>query len=223
MVFLVFLSLIFLIVIVLLIDSIIRKNKVIEKQQNNIIEKEKQKNFLKNEIKRLKKQTQILEEKEFDYLIQNPLSINNESKSYNGLYKGKKALIGNYDSFSSKQTRNMLMLFGISVDIVTTGIDIFERIKNGEVKAERLFLISELHDGYQYDIIFTNNIYQIGYTGPELLHKLRALENFNTPVVIHTISRNARTHFIDDIGFDEYLEKPIKYSDLEKVLNKFLN
>ena len=50
MVFLVFLSLIFLIVIVLLIDSIIRKNKVIEKQQNNIIEKEKQKNFLKNEI-----------------------------------------------------------------------------------------------------------------------------------------------------------------------------
>ena len=186
MVFLVFLSLIFLIVIVLLIDSIIRKNKVIEKQQNNIIEKEKQKNFLKNEIKRLKKQTQILEEKEFNYLIQNPLSINNESKSYNGLYKGKKALIGNYDSFSSKQTRNMLMLFGISVDIVTTGIDIFERIKNG----------------YQYDIIFTNNIYQIGYTGPELLHKLRALENFNTPVVIHTISRNARTHFIDDIGFD---------------------
>ena len=195
MVFLVFLSLIFLIVIVLLIDSIIRKNKVIEKQQNNIIEKEKQKNFLKNEIKRLKKQTQILEEKEFDYLIQNPLSINNESKSYNGLYKGKKALIGNYDSFSSKQTRNMLMLFGISVDIVTTGIDIFERIKNG----------------YQYDIIFTNNIYQIGYTGPELLHKLRALENFNTPVVIHTISRNARTHFIDDIGFAEYLEKPINF------------
>ena len=125
MVFLVFLSLIFLIVIVLLIDGIIRKNKVIEKQQNNILEKEKQKNFLKNEIKRLEKQTQILEEKEFDYLIQNPLSINNESKSYNGLYKGKKALIGNYDSFSSKQTRNMLMLFGISVDIVTTGIDIF--------------------------------------------------------------------------------------------------
>ena len=191
MVFLVFLSLIFLIVIVLLIDSIIRKNKVIEKQQNNILEKEKQKNFLKNEIKRLEKQIQILEEKEFDYLIQNPLSINNESKSYNGLYKGKKALIGNYDSFSSKQTRNMLMLFGISVDIVTTGIDIFERIKNG----------------YQYDIIFTNNIYQIGYTGPELLHKLRALENFNTPVVIHTISRNARTHFVDDIGFDELFGK----------------
>lgn len=90
MVFLVFLSLIFLIVIVLLIDSITRKNRIIEKQQNNLLERENQKNFLKNEIKRLEKQTQLLEEKEFDYLIQNPLSINNELKSYNGLFKGKK-------------------------------------------------------------------------------------------------------------------------------------
>lgn len=55
MVFLVFLSLIFLIIVILLIDSIIRKNKVIEKQQNNLVEKENQKNFLKNEIKRLEK------------------------------------------------------------------------------------------------------------------------------------------------------------------------
>ena len=66
MVFLVFLSLIFLIVIVLLIDNITRKNRIIEKQQNNLLERENQKNFLKNEIKRLEKQTQLLEEKEFD-------------------------------------------------------------------------------------------------------------------------------------------------------------
>ena len=46
--------------------------------------------------------------------------------------------------------------------------------------------------------------------------------NFNTPVVIHTITKNARKHFVDDLGFDDYLEKPIKYSELEKVLDKFL-
>ena len=33
---------------------------------------------------------------------------------------------------------------------------------------------------------------------------------------------NARKHFVDDLGFDDYLEKPIKYSELEKVLDKFL-
>ncbi len=37
----------------------------------------------------------------------------------------------------------MLMNFGISADIVTTGIDVYDRIKNG----------------CKYDIIFTNNIY----------------------------------------------------------------
>lgn len=45
MVFLVFLSLIFLIVIVLLIDNITRKNRIIEKQQNNLLERENQKKF----------------------------------------------------------------------------------------------------------------------------------------------------------------------------------
>ena len=158
MVFLVFLSLIFLIVIVLLIDGIIRKNKVIEKQQSNILEKEKQKNFLKNEIKRLEKQTQILEEKEFESLKSNPFKFSEIPEEYNGKFEGKKALIGNYDNFSSKLTRTMLMNFGISADIVTTGIDIYDRIKNG----------------CTYDIIFTNNIYQKGYTGPELLHKLKS-------------------------------------------------
>lgn len=54
------------------------------------------------------------------------------------------------------------------------------------------------------------------------MQNLRALNNFNTPVVIHTITKNARKHFVDDLGFDDYLEKPIKYSELEKVLDKFL-
>lgn len=39
----------------------------------------------------------------------------------------------------------MLMLFGISVDVVKIGVDLFAKISNG----------------YKYDIIFTNHIYQI--------------------------------------------------------------
>ena len=83
-------------------------------------------------------------------------------------------------------------------------------------------VVDKIKNGCKYDIIFTNNIYQKGYGGPELLQKLRNLNNFNTPVVIHTITKNARKHFVDDLGFDDYLEKPIKYSELEKVLDKFL-
>ena len=99
----------------------------------------------------LEQKAKILEQNEFDDLVQNPLTINKELKRYNGRFKGKTAIIGNYDNFSSQQTRKMLMLFVISVDVVSTGIDLYNRIING----------------YKYDIIFTNNIYQEGYDGLE--------------------------------------------------------
>lgn len=64
---------------------------------------------------------------------------------------------------------------------------------------------------------------KFGFNGPELLENLRKIENFNIPIVIHTISKGERKHFIDDLGFDEYIEKPIRYEDIERVLKKFLS
>lgn len=93
----------------------------------------------------LKEQIKSYEEKEFEELRENPLLFYNHQLPYNGSFEGKKAIIGNYDSFSANLTRQMLMLFGISVDVVKTGIDLFAKISNG----------------YKYDIIFTNHIYQI--------------------------------------------------------------
>lgn len=200
------LSIVFLMLIIILFYKINTYNNKLAKLNNTISQKESKISFLNNEITRLKNSARILEEKEFESLKLHPFKFSEIPEKYNGKFEGKKALIGNYDSFSSKLTRTMLMNFGISADIVTTGIDVYDRTKNG----------------CKYDIIFTNNIYQKGYGGPELLHKLRNLNNFNTPIVIHTITKNARKHFVDDLGFDDYLEKPIKYSELEKVLDKFL-
>lgn len=181
--------------------------KGLEQQEHNITLKNSQISFFLNEMAILEQKAKILEQNEFDDLVQNPLTINKELKRYNGRFKGKTAIIGNYDNFSSQQTRKMLMLFGISVDVVSTGIDLYNRIING----------------YKYDIIFTNNIYQEGYDGLELLQKLKSIDDFYTPIIVHTISRNARKKFVDQLGFDEYLEKPIKYDELEKILEKFLN
>lgn len=64
---------------------------------------------------------------------------------------------------------------------------------------------------------------KFGFNGPKLLENLRNLKNFNIPVVIHTISKGERKHFIDELGFDEYIEKPIRYEDIERVLKKFLS
>ena len=68
------------------------------------------------------------------------------------IYKGKKALIGDYLSSSYTNTEKVLRSLGFSVEIVPTVNDIVEKIKYGE----------------HYDIIFSNNIYQHG-TGEECL------------------------------------------------------
>ena len=160
--------------------------------------------FLNKNVTILTEKIKQYEKEEFEDLKLNGTVISTVLRNYNGLFEGKKAIIGNYDNFIANETRKMLMLFGVSVDIVTSGNDIYDMIKNGK----------------KYDIVFTNNIYQYGLDGPKLLQKLRALDNFNTPVVIHTVTHNRRDYFINELDFDEYIEKPIRYEDIERVLKK---
>lgn len=199
------------------IDSIKEQKKYYKEQETDNLQKLLQSQrdetyqaielyeIYKKEIDRLKEQINELEKKETEELKSQPSEIWSDKMEYNGIYEGKKALIGNYDNFSADMTRKVLRNFGLSVERVKTSTDLLEKAKIN-----------------QYDIIFTNNIYQQGVDGPTLLKQLRELDGFNTPVVIHTISANQRYHFVDDLGFDEYIEKPIKIADIERVLKKFL-
>lgn len=121
------------------------------------------------------------------------------------LFKGKKALIGDYFAPSYYNTKMVLDSLGFEMTIVKTYYDVIEKIKQGE----------------KYDVIFTNNIYRIGGTGPQLLRELKEIEGFNTPVIIHTISENKYNYF-NDLGFDGYLLKPIKQEETILVLKKLL-
>ena len=116
-------------------------------------------------------------------------------------FKGKKALVGDYMHSSFFITEMILDSLGIEIVNAKSSNEVFERIKNGE----------------KYDVIFTNNVYGDG-TGPELLKKLKALNGFNTPVVIHTIDE-AKDKFLA-LGFDGYLQKPIKQEEVIDLLNK---
>ena len=40
--------------------------------------------------------------------------------------------------------------------------------------------------------------------------------------IIHTVAHNQRDFFINELGFDEYIEKPIRYEDIERA-KKHLN
>lgn len=159
--------------------------------------------FTKNELNRCREQIRIYEKKEEKIPT---IKINHKKIQKKPIYKGKRVLVGDYYEWSSENTMNILKSYGITVDIVRTGNDIIEKINHG----------------YKCDLIFTNNIYKTGYNGVTTLNKLREIENFNIPVIIHTRSENERNFFINVCGFDEYVVKPLSQENIEPILKKFL-
>lgn len=119
-------------------------------------------------------------------------------------FKGKKALVGDYSVASYYNTRMVLDSLGIEYEIVGT----IEDVKNKVLQNN-------------YDIIFTNNIYRSG-DSQKLLEEVKSIKNFNTPIVIHTISDNINNCFLN-MGFNGYLKKPIKQSETIELLKKIFN
>lgn len=122
------------------------------------------------------------------------------------LFKGKKALVGDYFNCSFSNTKEVLESLGIEVIREETEPDMYNRIKDGE----------------KFDVIITNNIYRVGDSGPELLKKLKQLDGFNTPVVIHTISEEPVEYF-ESLGFDGCLKKPITQKETIDLLSRIFN
>lgn len=120
-------------------------------------------------------------------------------------FKEKRALIGDYLSCSYFNTKMVLESLGFEVDIE----EIVDNVKQKALQNN-------------YDVIFTNNIYRIGTTGPDLLKALKEKKSFNTPIIIHTISDNMNNYFTN-LGFDGYLKKPIRQDETIKVLEKIFN
>lgn len=161
----------------------------------------KELNELHDEIDRNVEQIKVYEKEiqEMQYF-----QIHNNTLKKENIYIGKKALVGDYNENTSYDMIKFLQSLGFNVDIVRTGNDIVQKIKNG----------------YHYDIIFTNNIHKDGFNGENVLEELHKIVGFNTPVVIHTISQNKRSYFINECGFDEYLAKPVTLQKLKPVLNR---
>ena len=104
-------------------------------------------------------------------------------------------------------SKRVLKSLGFEVDVVRNKEDVINKIKLQN----------------DYDIIFSNNVYPDG-SGPDCLKELKQIEGFSIPVVIHTITKDAREYFIDTIGFDEYIVKPLNKMKVKKALeNVFKN
>lgn len=179
---------------------LIEKNKYLEEQINNnkklIEDYDKYAIYLKENME-LKK----LEDKEA--LKVKTFNGNVEKIENKKIYKDKKALIGDYFPSSYRNTETVLRNLGFIVDTVPTIKEVVEKVKYEK----------------RYDVIFSNNFYHDG-SGQECLERLKALKNFNTPIVIHTIDKEKREFFVNEIGFDDYIVKPVTLKNVTPVLER---
>lgn len=194
------LAFIILIMICLLIEQKRKYDMEITKKNREISSIRDDYTYYRNEYEKMKDVVDI------NYEVSKINDIEPLDKiKYNPIYKGKKALIGDYLTYSYDITKKVLENLGFEVTVSLSSAEVVKRIKNNE----------------KYDIIFSNNIYRDG-TGQECLAKLKEIEGFCTPVVIHTVTKNAKYHFVNEVGFDDYIEKPITQAKILPILEKLL-
>ena len=122
-------------------------------------------------------------------------------------YDNKKILIVDDNQLNIKVATKMLKENSFIIDSVLSGYECREKIKNGE----------------HYDIIFMD-IMMPDLSGVETLNQLKQLDNFNIPVIAFTAdAMKGRADRYIELGFSDYLSKPINKEDLCRVLRGVFN
>ena len=122
-------------------------------------------------------------------------------------FDGKKVLIVDDNKLNLKVASKILKEFNLDIDEVMSGFECINKIENKG----------------KYDLILMD-IMMPKMSGTETLKKLKQIENFNTPVVALTadVMQGKSSKYLE-VGFNDYLSKPIDKNELNKVLNKILN
>lgn len=130
-----------------------------------------------------------------------------EQKQENISYKGKKVLIVDDNVLNLKVAARLLKRYELEVDLVQSGYECLEKLKNGMV----------------YDLILLDDMMP-KMTGVQTFLKLKEIKNFQTPVVILTANAVAgeKEKYLS-YGFDDYLAKPMDQKELSRVLSNYLN
>ncbi len=122
-------------------------------------------------------------------------------------FEGKRILVVDDNILNVKVVETILKKLKPTIDFCESGPECVEKIKNGE----------------QYDLILLDDMMP-KVTGSETLQILREIPGFNTRVVVLTANAitGSKEKYIE-IGFDDYLSKPIEKKELQRVLKRFLN
>ena len=122
-------------------------------------------------------------------------------------FEGKRILVVDDNILNVKVVETILKKLKPTIEFCESGPECVEKVKNGE----------------QYDLILLDDMMP-KVTGTETLQSLREIPEFKTKVVVLTANAitGSKEKYIE-IGFDDYLSKPIEKPELQRVLKKFLN
>ena len=122
------------------------------------------------------------------------------------VFDNAKILIVDDNTMNLKVAKRLFKDYKINVDTSNSGFDCLNRIKMGST----------------YDIIFMD-IMMPKMGGVETLKKLKEIDNFNTPVIALTADAiQGKMQKYLEVGFNDYLSKPIDRKELKRVLLKLL-
>lgn len=119
----------------------------------------------------------------------------------------KKVIVVDDNKVNLKVASRLLKDYNIDPVLVESGEDCINMVKNGE----------------KFDLILMDDMMP-KMTGTEAMKILKGLPDFKTPVVVLTANAisGMREKYLQ-VGFDEYLAKPINKDQLASVINYFLN
>lgn len=117
---------------------------------------------------------------------------------------GLKTLLVDDNNVNIKLATRLLKQFNLDVTTATNGQECIDLVKNNE-----------------YDIIFLDHMMP-GLDGIATVHKLRE-DGKNMPIIALTANSysGSRDKYIEE-GFTDYLPKPFRYKDLNKILEKYM-
>ncbi len=122
-------------------------------------------------------------------------------------YKDKRILIVDDNELNLKVAARLLQPYEMNIDQINNGDGAIDKIINGNV----------------YDLILLDDMMP-HKSGSETLAELKQISGFNMPVVVLTANaiEGMKQKYLD-MGFDDYLAKPIAKEELKRVLQKYLN
>lgn len=128
--------------------------------------------------------------------------IHNKKESYSN----KKLLIVDDNMLNLKVATRLLREFDLEPDTLSSGFECIDKIKSG----------------FKYDLILMDDMMP-KLSGTETFASLKEIEGFSTPVVILTANAVAgeKEKYLN-LGFNDYLAKPIDKTELKRVLKEYL-